>query len=85
MSYQFDEIIDRRNTNALNTDGFRGGIFHAGPDRRSFPTRTRSLSACGWQIWSLPRRRRFCQAICQRVAKIDGASGYSQILRRHLL
>ena len=29
--YNFDEIIDRRNTNALNTDGFRGYIFHAGP------------------------------------------------------
>ena len=24
MKYNFDEIIDRRNTNALNTDGFRG-------------------------------------------------------------
>lgn len=31
--YNFDEIIDRRNTNALNTDGFRGYIFHAGPER----------------------------------------------------
>ena len=31
--YQFDEIIDRRNTNALNTDGFRGYIFHAGPEK----------------------------------------------------
>ena len=29
MKYNFDEIIDRRNTNALNTDGFRGYIFHA--------------------------------------------------------
>ena len=26
--YNFDEIIDRRGTNALNTDGFRGYIFH---------------------------------------------------------
>lgn len=26
--YNFDEIIDRSNTNALNTDGFRGYIFH---------------------------------------------------------
>lgn len=31
--YHFDEIIDRRNTNALNTDGFRGYIFHAGPEK----------------------------------------------------
>ena len=33
MKYNFDEIIDRRNTNALNTDGFRGYIFHAGPEK----------------------------------------------------
>ncbi len=31
--YSFDEIIDRRNTNALNTDGFREYIFHAGHDK----------------------------------------------------
>lgn len=31
--YNFDEIIDRKNTNALNTDGFRGYIFHAGPEK----------------------------------------------------
>lgn len=33
MATNFDEIIDRRNTNALNTDGFRGYIFHAGPEK----------------------------------------------------
>lgn len=33
MKYNFDEIIDRQNTNALNTDGFRGYIFHAGPEK----------------------------------------------------
>ena len=33
MKYNFDEQIDRRNTNALNTDGFRGYIFHAGPEK----------------------------------------------------
>lgn len=36
MSYEFDEIIDRRGTYALNTDGFRGYIFHAGPEK-TFP------------------------------------------------
>ena len=30
MTYNFDEIIDRRHTNALNTDGFRGYIFMPG-------------------------------------------------------
>ncbi len=34
--YNFDEIIDRRNTNALNTDGFRDYIFHA-DDAMVFP------------------------------------------------
>ena len=43
--YDFDEIIDRRHTNALNTDGFRDYIFHADDS-----------SACGWRIWNLPRR-----------------------------
>lgn len=34
MKYNFDEIIDRRNTNALNTDGFRQYIFKAGPEKQ---------------------------------------------------
>lgn len=34
--YNFDEIIDRRNTNALNTDGFRDYIFH-GDSSMTFP------------------------------------------------
>jgi len=31
MNYNFDEIIERRGTNAMNTDGFREYIFHAPP------------------------------------------------------
>jgi cystathionine beta-lyase len=38
MRYDFDEIIDRKGTNALNTDGFRDYIFHAAPDM-AFPFR----------------------------------------------
>lgn len=34
--YNFDEIVDRRNTNAMNTDGFRSYIFHA-DDTMTFP------------------------------------------------
>ena len=33
MTYNFDEIIDRRHTNALNTDGFRGYIFSRRPGK----------------------------------------------------
>ncbi len=36
MDYNFDEIIDRQNTNAMNTDGFREYIFHA-DDTMVFP------------------------------------------------
>ena len=36
MKYDFDEIIDRTGTSALNTDGFRSYIFHAGPEKK-FP------------------------------------------------
>ena len=36
--YHFDEIIDRKNTNAMNTDGFREYIFHADESMR-FPYR----------------------------------------------
>ena len=47
MTYNFDEIIDRRHTNALNTDGFRDYIFHAGPEK-----------VFGSLTWNLPLRRR---------------------------
>jgi cystathionine beta-lyase len=36
MKYNFDEIIDRNNTNSLNIEGFRSYIFHAEADMK-FP------------------------------------------------
>jgi cystathionine beta-lyase len=36
MQYNFDEVIERRGTNAMNTDGFREYIFHAPPTMK-FP------------------------------------------------
>ncbi|WP_321330050.1 PatB family C-S lyase [uncultured Ilyobacter sp.] len=36
MLYNFDEIIERRNTNAMSTDGFREYIFNA-PQEMKFP------------------------------------------------
>ena len=56
MTYNFDEIIDRRHTNALNTDGFRGYIFHAGPEKVF--ARMKNLSACGSLTWNLAWRPR---------------------------
>ncbi|WP_285291993.1 hypothetical protein [Bacillus sp. ISL-18] len=35
--YNFDEIIDRRNTNAMSTDGFRGYIFGDNDGSMTFP------------------------------------------------
>ena len=53
MKYNFDEQIDRRNTNALNTDGFRGYIFHAGPEM-VFPYKDEEFIRM-WRIWNLQR------------------------------
>lgn len=36
MKYNFDEIVERRGTNSMNTDGFREYIFHA-DDTMTFP------------------------------------------------
>ena len=33
MTYNFDEIIDRRNTNSENVEGWRPYIFHCGPEK----------------------------------------------------
>lgn len=37
MKYNFDEMIDRRNTNAMNTDGFRKYLFKDREGELSFP------------------------------------------------
>ena len=34
MKYNFDEIIDRKNTNSMNTDGWRSYIFGCGAERK---------------------------------------------------
>ena len=36
MKYDFDEIIDRTNTNSENVDGWRPYIFKCGPEKK-FP------------------------------------------------
>lgn len=53
--YNFDEIIERQGTNALNTDGFRDYIFHAGPEKLS-RTKMMNSSVCGLRIWNLQHR-----------------------------
>ncbi|EGO62263.1 MalY/PatB family protein [Acetonema longum] len=39
MKYNFDEIIDRKNTNCMSTDGFRSYIFHDEEGTMKFPYR----------------------------------------------
>lgn len=55
MKYNFDEHIDRWNTNALNTDGFRQYIFN-GDSSMKFPYAMQNLFGCGSQTWSLQLR-----------------------------
>ena len=62
MQYNFDEIIDRRNTNALNTDGFRGYIFHAGPEK-VFPFKDEEFV----RMWVADMEFACCPAICNAI------------------
>ena len=67
MKYNFDEIIDRRNTNALNTDGFRGYIFHAGPEK-VFPFRDEEFV----RMWVADMEFATPPAICDAIrARVD--------------
>ena len=66
MRYDFDEIIDRRHTNALNTDGFRGYIFHAGPDK-VFPFKDEEFVRMWVADMEFATPPEICQAIRDRV------------------
>ena len=66
MFYDFDEIIDRRNTNALNTDGFRGYIFHAGPEK-VFPFKDEEFVRMWVADMEFATPPAICQAIKDRV------------------
>ena len=62
MKYNFDEQIDRRNTNALNTDGFRGYIFHAGPEK-VFPYKDEEII----RMWVADMEFATAPAVCQAM------------------
>ena len=74
--YNFDEIIDRRNTNCLNTDGFRGYIFHAGPEK-VFPFKDEEFV----RMWVADMEFATPEAICDAMrARIDKRIfGYSAV------
>ncbi len=68
MKYDFNEIIDRRNTNALNTDGFRSYIFHAGPEKK-FPYKDEEFVRMWVADMEFATPPEICSAIKDRVEK----------------
>lgn len=76
MNYNFDEIIDRRNTNAMNTDGFRGYIFRAGPEMK-FPYEDDEFVRMWVADMEFATPPEVCQAIKDRVDK--RIFGYSMV------
>ncbi|MDY5104707.1 MAG: aminotransferase class I/II-fold pyridoxal phosphate-dependent enzyme [Megasphaera elsdenii] len=77
MTYDFDEIIDRKHTNALNTDGFRGYIFHDFEGKKTFPFKDDEFV----RMWVADMEFSMCPAIIQAIK--DRADkriiGYSQV------
>lgn len=77
MTYDFDEIIDRKHTNALNTDGFRGYIFHDFEGKKNFPFKDDEFV----RMWVADMEFAMCPAIIQAIK--DRADkriiGYSQV------
>ncbi|HWR40256.1 MAG TPA: PatB family C-S lyase [Patescibacteria group bacterium] len=76
MQYNFDEIIDRRKTNALNTDGFRGYIFKAGPEMQ-FPYGDEDFVRMWVADMEFATPPEVCQAIRDRVDR--RIFGYSMV------
>lgn len=75
MKYNFDEIIERRNTNALNTDGFRGYIFNAGPEK-VFPYKDEEFIRMWVADMEFATPPEICDAMKARIEKrIFGYSG----------
>ncbi|WP_301859810.1 MalY/PatB family protein [uncultured Megasphaera sp.] len=77
MQYNFDEIIDRQHTNALNTDGFRGYIFHDFAGKKVFPFKDDEFI----RMWVADMEFAMCPDIIQAIK--DRADrkiiGYSQV------
>lgn len=76
MQYNFDEIIERRGTNAMNTDGFRSYIFHAGPEK-VFPYKDEEFVRMWVADMEFATPPEICDAIKRRVD--DRIFGYSQV------
>lgn len=77
MTYDFDEIIDRKHTNALNTDGFRGYIFGDAEGKMKFPFKDDEFV----RMWVADMEFAMCPDVIQAIK--DRADkriiGYSQV------
>ena len=77
MMYDFDEIIDRKHTNALNTDGFRGYIFGDTEGKMKFPFKDDEFV----RMWVADMEFAMCPDVIQAIK--DRADkriiGYSQV------
>ena len=76
MNYDFDEIISRRNTNAMNTDGFREYIFHVGPEAQ-FAYKDEEFVRMWVADMEFAVAPEICEAIKERVDK--RIFGYTQL------
>lgn len=77
MKYDFDEVVNRYHTNALNTDGFRGYIFHDFEGKKKFPFKDDEFV----RMWVADMEFAMCPDIIQAIK--DRADkriiGYSQV------
>ena len=77
MMYDFDEIIDRKHTNALNTDGFHGYIFGDTEGKMKFPFKDDEFV----RMWVADMEFAMCPDVIQAIK--DRADkriiGYSQV------
>lgn len=76
MKYNFDEIIDRKGTNAMKAEGFRQYIFHAGPEK-TFPFADDEFVHMWVADMELATPPEICQAIKDRVDR--RIFGYSMV------
>lgn len=67
MKYNFDEIIDRRGTNALNTDGFRGYIFKDFEGKKKFPYKDDEFIRMWVADMEFATPPEICQAMKDRI------------------
>lgn len=77
MKCNFDEIVDRYHTNALNTDGFRGYIFHDFEGKKVFPFKDDEFV----RMWVADMEFTMCPDILQAIKdRVDKRIiGYSQV------